>query len=79
MNVARSSQDDPMRCVRCDVALEALGTKRFHEGALWGVLGDLGELLVNREIFDMYFCPRCGRIAAFVHDVGTEFREDPGD
>lgn len=66
--------DDPLLCITCGVRLESLGTRRFHEGARWGVLGQLGELLINRMYFDMYYCPRCGRISAFLDGVGEELR-----
>lgn len=36
----------------------------FHEGTrLWPVvLGDVGELLVNRERFDIHACAACGKV-----------------
>lgn len=37
------------------------GTKKFREGTRWGALGDIGELFVKKETFDVYYCPRCGR------------------
>jgi hypothetical protein len=64
----------PLHCVRCATELEYVGTKRFHEGARWGVLGDLGELFVNRESFDVFLCPLCGRVEFFVEGIGEEFR-----
>ncbi len=65
---------DPLRCPRCPSALDFVGTKKFHEGTHWGVLGELGELFVNRESFDIYVCPRCGRVEFFVDGIGEEFR-----
>jgi hypothetical protein len=65
---------DPMLCPRCSTDLDYVGTKRFHEGTRWGVLGELGELFTNREHFDVYVCPRCGRVELFVDGVGEEFR-----
>jgi hypothetical protein len=38
-----------VECLRCGRALDYLGLKHFHEGARWGVFGDLGELLVRIE------------------------------
>src|SRR5688500_14618383 len=46
-----------VRCARCNVVLTYAGTKKFHEGTRWGFLGELGELFVNKEKFDVYFCP----------------------
>jgi len=54
--------------------MEYVGTKRFHEGTRWGVLGDLGELFVKRESFDVFVCPRCGRVEFFIEGIGEEFR-----
>src|SRR5438552_18214341 len=42
----------PIYCPRCDRPLDYVGTKAFHEGTRWGILGDVGELFVNRERFD---------------------------
>jgi len=65
---------DPMLCPRCGVELTYQGTRDFHEGTRWGALGELGELFVNKEHFDVYLCPRCGRVELFVDGVGEEFR-----
>jgi hypothetical protein len=67
---------DPMRCARCQTGLDYVGTKKFHEGtrAFGFVLGDLGELFTNREHFDVYVCPRCGKVELFVDGIGEEFR-----
>lgn len=69
-------QPNPLRCPRCPTALEYMGTKKFHEGARFGLLGDIGEFFVNRESFDIYMCPRCGRVEFFIDGVGEEFRPD---
>ncbi len=61
-------------CTRCNIAKRYLGTKRFHEGPRWGILGDLGELFVNKETFDIYACPRCGSVEFFVDGVGEDLR-----
>ena len=65
---------DPMSCPRCDIHIEYVGTKKFHEGTRWGVFGEIGELFVNKERFDVYVCPRCGRVELFVDGIGEEFR-----
>lgn len=31
-------------------------------------------LFENREHFDVYVCPRCGRVEFFLDGVGEEFR-----
>jgi len=69
-----TTQVDPMHCPRCDASLDYVGTKRFHEGTRWGILGEIGELFTNREHFDVYVCPRCGRVELFVDGIGEEFR-----
>ena len=65
---------NPMMCPRCNTELGYVGTKAFHEGHRWGLLGDLGELFVNKESFDVYVCQRCGRVELFVDGIGEEFR-----
>jgi predicted RNA-binding Zn-ribbon protein involved in translation (DUF1610 family) len=73
--IAPVSDSDPIRCPRCTTTtLQYMGTKKFHEGTRWGVFGELGELFENREHFDVYMCPRCGRVEMFVDGVGEEFR-----
>jgi hypothetical protein len=65
---------NPIACPRCDRHLDYVGRKRFHEGTNWGAFGELGELFVKREHFDVYVCPRCGRVEFFVDGLGEEFR-----
>ena len=71
---AMSDATNPMKCPRCDTDLDYVGTKSFHEGTRWGFLGELGELFVNKESFDVYVCQRCGRVELFVDGIGEEFR-----
>lgn len=68
------ASSDPMQCPRCDTPIDYVGTKHFHEGTQWGVLGDLAELFENKERFDVYVCPRCGRVELFVDGLGEQFR-----
>ena len=65
---------DPITCTRCEVALQFVGTRDFHEGTRWGALGELGELFVNKQRFDVLVCPRCGRVELFVDGIGEELR-----
>lgn len=66
---------NPIRCPRCKTKLDFVGTKKFHEGTrAWDFLGGIWELFKNREHFDVYVCPRCGRVELFVDGVGEEFR-----
>ena len=53
-------------CLRCKLPLKYQGNYRFHEGTRLGALGDLFELFVNRESFDLYCCPKCGKIEFFL-------------
>lgn len=68
------AEKSPISCPRCDRKLDYVGSKVFHEGTRWGVLGDFAELFVNKERFDVYCCPRCGRVEFFVDGIGEEFR-----
>lgn len=43
-----------------------VGKRTFHEGTRWGVLGDLFELLVNKESFHVYHCDTCGKVEFFI-------------
>ena len=63
-----------LTCPRCQKELTYVGTKKFHEGTRWGILGDLGELFVNKEKFDVYCCPKCGRVEFFVDGIGEDLR-----
>ena len=72
--MATSDGPNPMKCPRCETDLAHVGAKSFHEGTRWGFLGEVGELFVNRERFDVYLCPRCGRVELFVDGIGEEFR-----
>jgi hypothetical protein len=60
----------PMDCARCGGSLDEMGTKHFHEGARWGIPGNLAELFVNREGFDVYVCSRCGHVEFFLAGYG---------
>ncbi len=48
--------------------MEFIGRKRFHEGSqtMPFLLGDIGELFVNREEFDLHACPSCGKVELFL-------------
>lgn len=39
-----------------------------------GVLGDIGEWFVKKETFDVYYCPRCGKVDFYVDGVGEDLR-----
>lgn len=53
-------------CIRCQTNLTFIGSKSFHEGTRWGVLGDLGEFFVNKENLDMFACKSCGKVEFFI-------------
>jgi hypothetical protein len=64
-----------LSCLRCQTPLAFAGTKRFHEGTLfWDTLGGIFELFKNREHFDVYVCPHCGKVEFFVEGVGDDLR-----
>lgn len=42
------------------------GEQRLHEGGIWGVLGDLGELFKSALFLDMFVCQTCGSVEFFV-------------
>jgi hypothetical protein len=57
-----------LSCLRCSASMSLLGRKRFHEGsqALPFLIGNLGELFVHRQSFEVYVCPSCGKAEFFV-------------
>lgn len=52
-------------CLRCKIPMVHSGKYKFHEGTRLGALGSIFELFVNRESFDLYLCPKCGKIEFF--------------
>ena len=65
-----------LKCLRCARALDFAGRKRFQEGTNWGLLGEVGEVFVNREHFNVYVCPGCGHVELFVAGIGEELRQE---
>lgn len=55
-----------INCLRCAIPMAFGGNYKFHEGARMGVLGDFFELFVNKESFDLYTCPKCGKVEFFI-------------
>ena len=55
-----------INCLRCNINLLYSGVYRFHEGRRFGFLGNLFELFVNKESFEIYVCPKCGKVEFFV-------------
>ena len=61
----------PASCLRCSSVMRSMGQLRFHEGTrAWPfLLGELGELLVNRESFETFICESCGKVEFFMPGV----------
>lgn len=62
-DIAQGDQD--IDCLRCKVPMIYNGEYKFHEGAITGVFGSLFEVFQNREKFDLYLCPKCGKVEFF--------------
>jgi hypothetical protein len=67
----RESETNPadnkhVDCLRCKVPLDFLGNFKFNEAAGAGSAGNLLEVFINRESFDIYSCPECGKIEFFL-------------
>jgi Zn finger protein HypA/HybF involved in hydrogenase expression len=61
------SHKNDINCLRCsNVKLLYSGNFKFHEGTRFGALGNLFELFVNKESFDIYVCPKCGKVEFYV-------------
>jgi Zn finger protein HypA/HybF involved in hydrogenase expression len=58
-----------INCLRCNIPMIFSGNFKFHEGARTGVLGNLFEIFVNREKFDLYLCPKCGKVEFFTPGI----------
>ena len=55
-----------INCLRCpEVQMIPSGVYNFHEGTNYGVFGNLMEMFNNRESFDLYICPKCGKVELF--------------
>lgn len=54
-----------LNCLRCNVPMLYSGKYKFHEGFNTGLLGNLFELFINKEEFDLYICPKCGKVEFF--------------
>lgn len=64
--VSAPADSRTLDCLRCQTRLVHAGKKKFHEGNNWGILGEFGELFENRETFQVYFCPNCGKVEFFL-------------
>lgn len=65
-NVIQPQGPKQVDCLRCKVPMDYQGFFKFHEGTRVGVLGNLFELFTNRESFDLYSCPQCGKVEFFL-------------
>lgn len=65
---SRAPVDRKLNCLRCGEPMVLSRRMKFHEGSrTWPfVLGDVGELLVNRESFDVHACASCGKVEFFL-------------
>lgn len=67
--VKNAEKERDINCLRCDIPMRYAGNYKFHEGTRVGALGSLFELFVNRESFDLYLCPKCGKVEFFLPTV----------
>ncbi|MDR2466068.1 MAG: hypothetical protein LBD35_01635 [Prevotellaceae bacterium] len=49
----------------CKTPLSFAGTYKFHEGRRYGFLGNTAELFVKKRAFDVYECPKCGKVELY--------------
>lgn len=64
--VANPQTQKTLKCLRCEDTMVYQGNFKFHEGSRVGVFGDLLELFTNRESFDLYVCPSCGKVEFYM-------------
>lgn len=57
-----------LQCLRCQSPMRLVGTRRFREGYPLApfLIAELGDLLSNRESFDLYACTQCGKVEFFL-------------
>lgn len=61
-------------CLRCKLPMLFSGEYKFHEGPKIGILGNIFEAFVNRESFDLYVCPKCGKVEFFTPLNNGEYK-----
>jgi Zn finger protein HypA/HybF involved in hydrogenase expression len=61
-DVSGEQKPKAIDCLRCKVPLVYSGNYKFHEGTRMGLLGNIFEVFVNRESFDIYLCPECRKL-----------------
>lgn len=49
-----------LKCLRCEIPMRFTGNYDFHEGPNW-----MWDILENKESFDIYLCPKCGKVEFF--------------
>jgi DNA-directed RNA polymerase subunit M/transcription elongation factor TFIIS len=72
-NIEEGSETD-LKCLRCfDKKMIYNGTQRFHVGSNSApfIIGDVGELFVNKQTFDLYYCPKCGKVEFYYREKGA--------
>jgi hypothetical protein len=72
-NIEEGSETD-MNCLRCfNTKMIYNGTERFHAGSNSApfLFGNLGELFVNKQLFDLYYCPKCGKVEFYFREKGA--------
>jgi hypothetical protein len=63
-NIEEGAETD-LKCLRCfDKKMIYNGTERFHVGSNSApfFFGNVGELFVDKQLFDIYYCPNCGKV-----------------
>jgi len=71
-NQLPESKSKVLQCLRCESSMDKVGSKEFHEGTRWGALGNLGELLVDKQALDMFACRACGKVEFFLPNTGNK-------
>ena len=56
-------------CLRCKVRLIYSGNFKFHEGTRLGIFGNIFEAFTNRESFDLFICPKCGKVEFYSPEI----------
>lgn len=64
-----------LSCLRCEAVMTYAGTRQFRDrGEVGGFLGGISDFFEERETFDVYYCPKCGKVEFYLDGIGDEER-----
>jgi hypothetical protein len=64
--LGQSSFYSTINCLRCSIPMVFGGTRKIQDRQHWSTIGNLVELLSNKDSFDLFVCPQCGKVEFFI-------------